>query len=485
MSFCWLDFDAADIRRIRFASELCRRRRQYLSRFDSVYIQRDLKPSQSAGLLHARRIVDRYAALLLDVAYMSRPLGDLRRLVQSDFIELREHLGADKSNQEWAWDFGLEPFDPVAIPEEIQDILTIMEGNARRARAASQLFRLTECVREHPDWYIIFDTLTLGGRARHEPEEWLCGDGWATYKRRWQGEVRKAVFGGNTREAQQAPTDSYCFYFAVLENFGQRHPHAHCIWICKDIPETWKRDPNAGRPIANRREINPAKLVWEGGWSTPIAVRLMHGDIWTRNGWKWPLDKQGRPVRQGGPESVAGYVGKYMTKDRRHGKWRTRMTRGMGKARLKDWVRRIPTRLLRPMSSGLHLADRIDPLMRPSLPPLSLLAQMSRAERLSRLWASQAWTMIAYEDRRPRRSGLLQDIQALASTEREDDLQACELLSGLGDPPASDRRLDDAVQLLYTLAIRPVRPRSGTRDYATAELPLPSASVGIGPRAPP
>src|SRR5205814_3216717 len=55
-------------------------------------------------------------------------------------------------------------------------------------------------------------------------------------------------------------------------------------------------DPNFGRRVRNRRQLNSLQNTWPYGYSMPIAVRYTQ-DAFSRSGWLWPVDAKGEPLR--------------------------------------------------------------------------------------------------------------------------------------------------------------------------------------------
>src|SRR5437867_2512914 len=47
-------------------------------------------------------------------------------------------------------------------------------------------------------------------------------------------------------------------------------------------------DPNFGRRVRNRRQLNSLQNTWPYGYSMPIAVRYTQ-DAFSRSGWLWPV----------------------------------------------------------------------------------------------------------------------------------------------------------------------------------------------------
>src|SRR5206468_11413360 len=62
-------------------------------------------------------------------------------------------------------------------------------------------------------------------------------------------------------------------------------------------------DPNFGRRVRNRRQLNSLQNTWPYGYSMPIAVRYTQ-DAFSRSGWLWPVDAKGEIGRASCRERV-------------------------------------------------------------------------------------------------------------------------------------------------------------------------------------
>src|SRR5207249_6415408 len=74
--------------------------------------------------------------------------------------------------------------------------------------------------------------------------------------------------------------------------------HFHAVHFMRTLP-TGSVDPNFGRRVRNRRQLNSLQNTWPYGYSMPIAVRYTQ-DAFSRSGWLWPVDAKeiGRAVQQ-------------------------------------------------------------------------------------------------------------------------------------------------------------------------------------------
>src|SRR5437867_10543572 len=70
--------------------------------------------------------------------------------------------------------------------------------------------------------------------------------------------------------------------------------HFHAVHSMRTLP-TGSVDPNFGRRVRNRRQLNSLQNTWPYGYSMPIAVRYTQ-DAFSRSGWLWPVDAKGEPL---------------------------------------------------------------------------------------------------------------------------------------------------------------------------------------------
>src|SRR2546430_2643523 len=72
-------------------------------------------------------------------------------------------------------------------------------------------------------------------------------------------------------------------------------------------------DPNFGRRVRNRRQLNSLQNTLPYGYSMPIAVRYTQ-DAFSRSGWLWPVDAKGEPLKATSYMGVGFYVAKCVNK---------------------------------------------------------------------------------------------------------------------------------------------------------------------------
>src|SRR5260221_260897 len=101
--------------------------------------------------------------------------------------------------------------------------------------------------------------------------------------------------------------------FCVLENgTANGRFHFHAVHFMRTLP-TGSVDPNFGRRVRNRRQLNSLQNTWPYGYSMPIAVRYTQ-DAFSRSGWLWPVDAKGEPLKATSYMAVGFYVAKYVNK---------------------------------------------------------------------------------------------------------------------------------------------------------------------------
>src|SRR4051794_21016443 len=120
------------------------------------------------------------------------------------------------------------------------------------------------------------------------------------------------VFAPGVGKVMISNADSYQ-NFCVLENgtvIGGLHSHAG-HFMRKLLKGSV--DPNFGRRVRNRRQLNSLQNTWPYGYSMPIAVRYTQ-DAFSRSGWLWPVDAKGEPLKATSYMAVGFYVAKYVNK---------------------------------------------------------------------------------------------------------------------------------------------------------------------------
>src|SRR5205809_36579 len=100
--------------------------------------------------------------------------------------------------------------------------------------------------------------------------------------------------------------------FVCLSMAANVRLHFHVVHSMRTHP-TGSVDPNFGRRVRNRRQLNSLQNTWPYGYSMPIAVRYTQ-DAFSRSGWLWPVDAKGEPLKATSYMAVGFYVAKYVNK---------------------------------------------------------------------------------------------------------------------------------------------------------------------------
>src|SRR5260370_928191 len=111
-------------------------------------------------------------------------------------------------------------------------------------------------------------------------------------------------------------------------------------------------DPNFGRRVRNRRQLNSLQNTWPYGYSMPIAVRYTQ-DAFSRSGWLWPVDAKGEPLKATSYMAVGFYVAKYVNKKSDI----DLASKGLG---AKEWKNLLQTKLS--LAGGLSLQKEVTEL---------------------------------------------------------------------------------------------------------------------------
>src|SRR5437667_123507 len=113
----------------------------------------------------------------------------------------------------------------------------------------------------------------------------------------------------NTAEGRKA-NDSHadCYQYFCVPEYGTANGrlHFHAVHFMRTLP-TGSVDPNFGRRVRNRRQLNSLQNTWPYGYSMPIAVRYTQ-DAFSRSGWLWPVDAKGEPLKATSYMAVGFYV---------------------------------------------------------------------------------------------------------------------------------------------------------------------------------
>jgi len=194
---------------------------------------------------------------------------------------------------------------PVGFKDECSKMLEAATMKSRRGFTIQRLINaMTQAHRM--GWFVVFDTLTISddmARTFYSTPNAL---------RDYFRDVGREILSAENRSVKESTSDCYQ-YFCVPE-FGTKEGrlHFHVIHLVRTLP-SGSFDPNYGRSVRNRRQIESFRGLWPYGFTQPIAVRYSQ-DAFTRLGWLWPVDAKGIPLKSTSYMSVAFYVAKYVNK---------------------------------------------------------------------------------------------------------------------------------------------------------------------------
>lgn len=233
----------------------------------------------------------------------------LARLDSKNTIDHRPEWSSEFRRYQWQWPVQrLMEFVGMGrervVPDRWSQALAKVTLNCRKSEYVARLdVELARAWRER--WYVVFDTLTIDPQLE---EEFLADE---TAMRDHVRRLGRAVNMAMGRKAGESFEDVFRFFAVPEYGKAKGRLHFHCLYMMRELPKGCV-DPNMGRRVRNRREIQMLKN-WPYGFSTPIAVRYS-GDAFSDRGWLWPVDKEGKPLEAKPVSAIAKYVTKYITK---------------------------------------------------------------------------------------------------------------------------------------------------------------------------
>lgn len=308
-----------------------------------------------------------------------------------------EDPGPPKTFEDRFWAIKRSPAEIVRfdlMQRKIEDLRKVAVYEARN----SLQYRMTSEAVEHPDWFLVFDTLTVD--TEHHDEFW--GDKkrhehiWKRYNQAITRDVARAL-GLKRGEYKQSDIHRYVAVVERGEKTGRLH--VHVVHYVKELPNG-SSDPNYSRRVPNYREIRYWKKYWTLGFSSPQAVRFHSSDAYARRGWRWPVQRSKRDrstyvaVKLASAADLGRYLGKYLGKDvhnsRKDERWRfrTKMTQGFGKQKLRQFMETLTLAELRKVC--------MEPLLIPQLrmfgksPPRTLIAVEATRAYLKKMNSSSS-----------------------------------------------------------------------------------------------
>src|SRR5260221_19915 len=108
-------------------------------------------------------------------------------------------------------------------------------------------------------------------------------------------DIGRMVLAAEGCKANDSHADCYQYFCVPEYGTANGRLHFHAVHFMRTLP-TGSVDPNFGRRVRNRRQLNSLQNTWPYGYSMPIAVRYTQ-DAFSRSGWLWPVDAKGEPLK--------------------------------------------------------------------------------------------------------------------------------------------------------------------------------------------
>src|SRR5207248_3659510 len=110
------------------------------------------------------------------------------------------------------------------------------------------------------------------------------------------------------RKANDSHADCYQYFCVPEYGTANGRLHFHAVHFMRTLP-TGSVDPNFGRRVRNRRQLNSLQNTWPYGYSMPIAVRYRSEERFSRNAetdlvCRLLLEKKKKDTRCMRPQSV-------------------------------------------------------------------------------------------------------------------------------------------------------------------------------------
>jgi hypothetical protein len=211
-----------------------------------------------------------------------------------------------------------------------------LQDNAAASLSQNWIWRLGEAAEELKEWYPFFVTLTVDPKRYDSEALWKDGTAWRNYVRQLAVVAMKAS-GLSRSEIKKTSNRDYLQYMATIEHGKSgHHNHCHAIVFLKNIPDTWKRDPNGHRQRAVNRRCPPLETYWPycDPQQRPALYFWFLGCKWQKLGHKIPLLKNGEGLKLLPATCAGAYCAKYMAKEKKQWFHRVKATHKLGLSRI-------------------------------------------------------------------------------------------------------------------------------------------------------
>lgn len=281
--------------------------------------------------------------------------------------------------------------------EESRKLNNLLKSGAKNTNRNEWSYRLITAMNENINngWFPLFGTYTVDPKMLPEgcvtrDDLWKKTPAWDRFIKRFKTAVAESC--GYGRKPSKWPLGHTFFqYFAIIEHGASgEHPHVHVLFMLKDIPKSWKIDPNS-KNIRTIRDIAGASALWPHGWKR-LTCGVFCSGSWFAENWIPPIDdKTGHAIEIGSVDAMAFYVTKYMQKGETK-KWnhRVKATKSLGLRKLQESLTKIDSasmvRMLACRQESYSVMMEIQALTQI---PLSLVRKCSKIEWQKRLYSSK------------------------------------------------------------------------------------------------
>src|SRR5205085_1968049 len=138
----------------------------------------------------------------------------------------------------------------------------LLEASTMKSRRGFAIQRFMNAMRQaHADgWFIVFDTLTLADdrlEAFYDNPNAL---------RDYFRDIGRMVLAAEGRKANDSHADCYQYFCVPEYGTANGRLHFHAVHFMRTLP-TGSVDPNFGRRVRNRRQLNSLQNTWPYGYS--------------------------------------------------------------------------------------------------------------------------------------------------------------------------------------------------------------------------
>ncbi len=285
-------------------------------------------------------------------------------------------------------------------------LFAFLKNGSKKSAASEWKWRIqTEILNtvNKEKWYPLFGTYTVDPKRLPvgiltRDELWQKTDCWDKFVKKYKADVAESL-GYGRKPSKWPKTSTFFKYFAIIEHGKSgNHPHVHVIWLCKNIPQLWKRDPNINNKENTEFDIAPASSLWEHGVQKQTQAIFIKGSPFIdKLGWAIPCKynektEKPEPIEVGDAMAIGGYIAKYLGKQETK-KWnhRIKSTKNLGVTQLIKNLRKlncIP--ILEALAQRPPTYIQSFAMQKMTKCPMSLLRRISKMELVRRYHSSMS-----------------------------------------------------------------------------------------------